>query len=261
MTLGDIVKKYRKENGITMESFAKKSGLSKGYISMLEANENPRSKKPIVPSLDTYRSVSAIIGMDLTELIHLTNEDADFSEDSSGYGSSQTPGGLQKSPLEFRQYTDGAGLSAEKLKELLQEVSPSDAAAIDIAMIPIIGEVAAGRDIVAQEDIQGYYPAPSNIINRSEEYFYLVVEGDSMTPEINDGDLVLVKKQTSVDSGDIGVFLVDKHEGVVKKVIYDKDHIELISANPYYPPRVFNGPDVLRVYVVGKVISSVRRYA
>ena len=81
-----------------------------------------------------------------------------------------------------------------------------------------------------------------------------------MQPKLDDGDLVLVHKQTSVDSGDVGVFVVDDEEGFVKKVIYDRNYIELISFNPYYPPRVFEGQDVEQVYVVGKVIQSMKKW-
>lgn len=244
MTLGEVVNRYRKDHGLTMEEFARKSGLSKGYISMLEANENPRSKKPIVPSLDTYRAVAAATGQSLSDLIEITSDAA-----SSAH-------------MELEQETSGLSLSKDRLKSMLDGIEPPDTApAIDIAMIPIIGEVAAGMDIVAQQDIRGYYPAPSNIINDGEDYFYLIVDGDSMTPEINEGDLILVRKQTGLDNGDIGVFLLDKHEGVVKRFLHEKDRIELISVNPYYPPRVFPGAEALRVYVIGKVISSVRRYA
>ena len=81
-----------------------------------------------------------------------------------------------------------------------------------------------------------------------------------MEPLINGGDLVLVRKQTSIDSGDIGVFAVDEDEGVVKKVVYGKDFIELHSFNHYYPVRRFENEDVLSVRVIGKVIESKRKW-
>lgn len=49
-------------------------------------------------------------------------------------------------------------------------------------------------------------------------------------------------------------------EGYIKRVDYDPEHIRLISLNPYYPPLVFTGPDVLRVYVVGRVVRSITRW-
>ena len=90
------------------------------------------------------------------------------------------------------------------------------------------------------------------------EYFYLRVVGDSMSPKIDDGDLILIHKQSSVDSGDIGAFLVDGDEGYVKRVKYDTDYITFISLNPAYAPITFVGADVQRVRVVGKVIKVVK---
>ena len=125
-------------------------------------------------------------------------------------------------------------------------------------MIPVLGRVSAGTGVAAEEDIIGYEPADAKY--GGGEYFYLQVKGDSMSPKIDDGDMVLVHRQTSVDSGTIGVFSVDGDDGFVKKVEYDTEYIHLISLNPYYPPLVFEGPDVLRVYVLGKVIKLERRF-
>lgn len=126
-------------------------------------------------------------------------------------------------------------------------------------MIPVLGRVSAGTGITAEENIIGYESADARYGNG--EYFYLQVSGDSMSPKIDDGDMVLVHRQTSVDSGSIGVFSVDGEDGFVKKVEYDTEYIHLISLNPYYPPLVFEGPDVLRVYVWGKVVKLERRFA
>ncbi|MCR5174640.1 MAG: helix-turn-helix domain-containing protein [Oscillospiraceae bacterium] len=126
-------------------------------------------------------------------------------------------------------------------------------------MLPIIGLASAGKGVIAEEDIIGYESADTHYAN-NPEYEYIQVVGDSMSPKIDDGDLVLVHKQPSVDSGSIGVFIVDGEDGYVKKVKYDTEYIHLISYNPYYPPMVFEGPDVLRVRVVGKVISMVRKF-
>lgn len=84
MTLGDIIKEYRLINGMTMDDYASKSGLSKGYISMLEKNENPRTKKPIIPSLETIRQVADSIGMDFNQLILAMDSDQEVSLNGKG---------------------------------------------------------------------------------------------------------------------------------------------------------------------------------
>jgi len=71
MTLGDIVKNYRLENNYSMDDFSKISGLSKGYISMLEKNKNPRNGKPISPSLTTIKQIATALRIDFDDLIKI----------------------------------------------------------------------------------------------------------------------------------------------------------------------------------------------
>lgn len=69
MTLGDIIKKYREENKISMDEFSKRSSLSKGYISMLENNVNPRNNKPIAPTIPTIEKIALGIGSDVDTIL------------------------------------------------------------------------------------------------------------------------------------------------------------------------------------------------
>lgn len=75
MTLGDIVKNYRLENNYSMDDFSKISGLSKGYISMLEKNKNPRNGKPISPSLATIKQISIALNIDFDDLIKMIDSE------------------------------------------------------------------------------------------------------------------------------------------------------------------------------------------
>ncbi|WP_026766098.1 helix-turn-helix domain-containing protein [Selenomonas ruminantium] len=75
MTLGEVVKAYRVERKLSMDNFAKLSGLSKGYISMLEKNRNPRTGKPIVPSIDTYTGVAKAMNMSIEDLMRLVGSE------------------------------------------------------------------------------------------------------------------------------------------------------------------------------------------
>lgn len=124
-------------------------------------------------------------------------------------------------------------------------------------MIPVYGLVSAGKGIFAQEEIVAWESVDKKYAKPG--YFYLKVSGDSMSPKIDDGDLVLVRSQTSVDSGTIGIFSVEE-EGFIKKVEYNDTHISLISFNPQYPPMEFDGMDVLKVRVIGKVIELKRKF-
>ena len=69
MTLGDYIKTYRVTNQCSMDEFAKKTGMSKAYISLLERNYNPTTKKPPIPSLETIMNVASVIGIDFDTLL------------------------------------------------------------------------------------------------------------------------------------------------------------------------------------------------
>ena len=122
-----------------------------------------------------------------------------------------------------------------------------------IFMRPLYNSVAAGFGAVADNTILTYIPTFISNSMEKDMYIWVNVQGDSMSPLIDDGSKILIKKQESVDSGQIAVVLIDGEEAVVKKIQYGKDWIELISVNPYYPPRRFEGSEVLRVRVVGLV--------
>lgn len=90
MTLGDVIKTYRMEHSLSMDEFAKRSGLSKGYISMLEKNRNPKTGKPIIPSILTYQSVAKAMStsvdvlmktVDKGQLVSLEQSHAPASDD------------------------------------------------------------------------------------------------------------------------------------------------------------------------------------
>ena len=74
MTLGDIIRSYRETNNITLGEFATTCSLSKGYISMLENNINPRNNKPISPTLPSMAKVASGMGIDLDTLLNMLDK-------------------------------------------------------------------------------------------------------------------------------------------------------------------------------------------
>ena len=128
-----------------------------------------------------------------------------------------------------------------------------------ITRVPILGRVAAGSGCLADDNLDGYENVPTDILSTEEEYILLNVKGDSMSPKIEEGDRLLIQLQPSVDSGSYAVVLIDDEDGVVKKVCYSKNRIELISENPYDPPRIFEDSEVTRVRVVGLVKYIFRK--
>lgn len=127
-----------------------------------------------------------------------------------------------------------------------------------IYMIPIYATVSAGFGAYAEDSIVDYLPMIIDNPYDVPDMIGIRVKGDSMYPKIEDGDTIVVRRQESVDSGSVAVLLLDGEEGLVKKVEYGKDWIELHSFNPEYKTRRFEGMDVLRLRVVGKVLKVVK---
>jgi len=105
-----------------------------------------------------------------------------------------------------------------------------------IIYLPLVGKVAAGNPMLAQENISEYIPVSSSLFGAKKADFALKVKGDSMTGDhILDGDIIIARSQNTADNGDIVVALLGD-EAVVKKIYRSKDKVELRSSNPAYLP-------------------------
>ncbi|MFI5013199.1 MAG: transcriptional repressor LexA [Hyphomicrobiales bacterium] len=123
--------------------------------------------------------------------------------------------------------------------------------------IPIMGRIAAGTPIEAIQVRSHTIAVPSEFLGQGE-HFGLEVRGDSMIEAgIHDGDTVLVRKQSTANSGDIVVALIDAEEATLKRFRRKGSSIALEAANPAYETRLL-GPD--RVQIQGKLVSLIRRY-
>lgn len=123
--------------------------------------------------------------------------------------------------------------------------------------IPIIGTVKAGYNALAYNDDYGVEYA--NVRN-PEEYFYLIVKGDSMEPRIKDGDLALVHKQHTLNDGDLGVIVYGDNEGTLKRFVKKGNTIILQPFNPEYEAKVITGEDLNDVYIAGKVVETKTKW-
>lgn len=142
-----------------------------------------------------------------------------------------------------------------------EALNGSEAVMLDnrnMRMIPLFESVSAGFGAFASSTIEDYMPVYFSNPSEASETICIKVCGDSMYPKIEDGDIIQVHKQDSVDSGTVAVVLLDGDEGLVKTVLYGTDWIELRSINPMYPPMRFEKQDVLRVRVVGLVTQIVK---
>ena len=122
--------------------------------------------------------------------------------------------------------------------------------------VPVVGKISAGLPILATENIEGYEFAPSSQIKEGYTYFYLRVQGDSMNLKFNEGDIVLVQKQDTLENDEIGVILVDGNDATVKKYKAENGLVilEPMSTNPINTVQIYN-PKKIDIKIVGKVIS------
>ena len=129
---------------------------------------------------------------------------------------------------------------------------------VPVHMIPLYESVSAGFGAYADNHIIEYIPCFIVSKSEAEETICVKVQGDSMAPKIEDGDVIQVHRQSSVDSGSIAVLLIDGEDAVVKRVIFDGNAIELQSLNTMYAPRRFEGKDANRVTVLGVVKKIIK---
>ena len=133
--------------------------------------------------------------------------------------------------------------------------------AIDVIKIPLLGRVVAGDPQEAIQEADEFIYIPSMNHRRSDDYFALRVNGESMEPNLMDGDIAIVHIQPDVDSGQIAVVLIDNQDSTVKRVFITPDGITLVADNPaVFSPRFFTNDDCLTlpVRILGRVISIQR---
>lgn len=131
-----------------------------------------------------------------------------------------------------------------------------------VTTIPVLGSVIAGQPAYAAENIIGWEEVTAKMAKQGK-LFALKVRGDSMIPEFKEGDIVIVKEQPDVESGEIAVVLINGDEGTLKKVKKTEDGIFLYAFNPaVYEPHFYSNADIenLPVRIVGKVIENRREW-
>lgn len=118
--------------------------------------------------------------------------------------------------------------------------------------IPVFDSVSAGFGCYADSSSVGSKPTLLENAAEAGDFLWINVKGDSMSPKIENGDMILVRRQDSVENGSVAVVMVDD-EAVVKKLKYGRGWVELHSFNPYYPVRRFEKQETRRISVVGLV--------
>ena len=228
MFLGEIVKKYRLEHKISMDEFARLSGLSKGYISMLEKNENPRTKKPISPSIDTIKQVSEVTGIDFNEIIEMLDDDLELilNNDDHHFGQHEIPSNKQTSYVAYKE---------------------------------LKGAIAAGVPLEMFE-VPDSVQVPVDVDRAFPNAYFLVVRGDSMNKIISEGMYVLIDPCEELNNGEIGVIRVNGTEATLKRFYKMGDYIVLQpeSTNPEHKIQTYTSEEEIEsISILGKLVWAM----
>ena len=211
MKLGELISEYRKSQGLSQRQFAEKCDLSNGYISILEKGENPNTGKPITPTIPQLKKLAAGMNMTVMEMFEKVDD----------------------MPID---------ITAD-----LPNIIPLP----ETRKIPLIGAIACGAPILAEEHIEEYINIPKHITAD----FALTCKGDSMiNARIFDGDVVYIRQQDTVENGQIAAVLIDG-EATLKRVQLYEDHISLEPENPQYRPLVYWGEEMNAIRILGKAVA------
>ena len=129
--------------------------------------------------------------------------------------------------------------------------------------IPVLGNIQAGIPIEAIQDILDWEEIPEDWVKHGEEYIALQIRGNSMAPKLLEGDVVILRRQDDVESGDIAAVLVNGNDATIKKVKKDLTGITLIPFNAGdYDPLTYSNQQIqdLPIRVIGKLVELRRKF-
>ena len=224
MTLGDIILSYRNSFApkMSQRDFAKKCGLSHTYIAALEKNVDPRTGKPIAPTLDTVRDVALAMNLPIEKLLKKLDDNQEFLINAN--------------------------------KDFYEKSFSS-------AIVFVYGTIPAGIPIECIEDIIDTEEISSDMLKGNKEYFGLKVKGNSMYPEYLDGDTLILEKVDDCESGQDCVVMVNGNDGTFKRVFKNETGIILQPLNSEFQPLIYTNEQIqsLPVRVIGKVVELRRK--
>lgn len=138
-----------------------------------------------------------------------------------------------------------------------KDASPQPFSQLGMTQIPIVGTVRAGYNALAFEEDHGSELAA---VRNPEEYFYLIVKGDSMEPYISEGDLALARRQSTLEDGDLGVIVYGEGEGTLKRFFSKDASVVLQPFNGAYETLILSGDELSYLHIAGKVVETKKRW-
>lgn len=216
MTIGEMIRNYRQEMGISQREFARKAGISNVTISMYEKNGlNPKTGKPYKITYETYIRLASAMDISVDRMFSLLGNDAEIAL-------------LPSNVIEIND--------------------------LNMKKVPLIGRVAAGEPILAEETHGVIVSAPS------KADYALEIQGESMVPTYLPNDIIYIRAQDTLDyQGQVAVVLLDD-EATVKHVYTQPDGLLLISDNPKFEPMLKRYDAYSCIRILGKVCGFTRMY-
>lgn len=180
--------------------------------------------------------------------------------------------GVGKSTVRKWETGDIENMKRDKIVKLAKalRVSPSYIMGIEdeqpqletlpVKKIPVVSKISAGLPIYSEENLIDYIYFATNKLNSDKEEFGLKVSGDSMDKIFQDGDIVVVEKDSVVENGQLGVVMINGYNATVKRIRYNGDQIILIpeSNNSSHYPQVYGKDD--EVKIIGRVVASQKLF-
>lgn len=131
---------------------------------------------------------------------------------------------------------------------------------LPVKKIPVVSKISAGLPIYSEENLIDYIYFATNKLNSDKEEFGLKVSGDSMDKIFQNGDIVVVEKDSIVENGQLGVVMINGYNATVKRIRYNGDQVILIpeSNNTNHYPQVYGKDD--EVKIIGRVVASQKLF-
>jgi repressor LexA len=148
-------------------------------------------------------------------------------------------------------------ITRSNMPRSIKVIHPAYQTTSRVVMLPLLGTIAAGTPIQAQENVEDLIPVPSEMVRSIEHAFLLRVRGDSMSGEgILPRDLVVIKPQQTANHGDLVAVLLGD-EATVKRIHIDPRGVRLMPSNPAYEPIEVKREDAR---VIGRIVGLIRDY-
>ena len=217
MKLSEKLARLKSENGLTTDALSAASGVPKGTINKILNGETQN------PTIGTLAALARALGCPLEHL----------------------SGRPEEIPGVYRLRQDGIGAAAAWKLRNGDQILP-----VMKKRIPILGEIAAGQPIYADQDYEAMEcDGPIHCD------FALRVHGDSMIgARIRNGDIVFIRRQDDVDDGQIAAVIIDD-EATLKRVYHIKNGLQLLSENPNFPPMIFTLDEYASIRILGRAVA------